>query len=137
VGRRAEFASFASFTGDDVPDPQAVETFERSRLTRVIDAELLALYRRLLALRRELPRGDATDVAFDEDARWLRVGRGDFTLLASFADEAQAISAVGDVVVATSPECSVDDGVVSLPGTSGVVLTAAARAAPPARRRTP
>ena len=31
-GRRKEFASFARFAGDAVPDPQALETFARSRL---------------------------------------------------------------------------------------------------------
>jgi maltooligosyltrehalose trehalohydrolase len=31
-GRRKEFAAWASFSGEDVPDPQAVETFERSKL---------------------------------------------------------------------------------------------------------
>lgn len=31
-GRRAEFASFAAFSGEEVPDPVAPETFEASRL---------------------------------------------------------------------------------------------------------
>ena len=33
-GRRKEFADFAAFAGEEVPDPQAPETFERSKLTR-------------------------------------------------------------------------------------------------------
>ena len=33
-GRRREFARFAAFAGEDVPDPQDVETFERSKLDR-------------------------------------------------------------------------------------------------------
>ena len=33
-GRRREFAAFAAFAGEEVPDPQAPETFERSKLTR-------------------------------------------------------------------------------------------------------
>ncbi|WP_052667793.1 malto-oligosyltrehalose trehalohydrolase [Nitriliruptor alkaliphilus] len=57
-GRRREFAYFADQR--EPPDPQATETFERSKLdwSRREDGEhatLLALYRHLLALRRELP----------------------------------------------------------------------------------
>ncbi len=33
-GRRREFAGFAGFAAEDVPDPQAIETFERSKLDR-------------------------------------------------------------------------------------------------------
>ena len=31
-GRRREFASFTRFSGEDIPDPNAVETFERSKV---------------------------------------------------------------------------------------------------------
>jgi maltooligosyltrehalose trehalohydrolase len=56
-GRRNEFEGFA---WDDVPDPQDAATFERSKLdwsepTRRVHAELLAWYRRLIALRRTTP----------------------------------------------------------------------------------
>ena len=44
-GRREEFASFAAFAGEDVPDPQALETFQRSKLTRVADPEIADVYR--------------------------------------------------------------------------------------------
>jgi maltooligosyltrehalose trehalohydrolase len=30
-GRRREFEGFAAFAGEDVPDPQAEQTFERSK----------------------------------------------------------------------------------------------------------
>lgn len=57
-GRREEFAAFG--WKDDVPDPQDVETFLRSKLDRRrISAEpharLLALYRQLIRLRKRLP----------------------------------------------------------------------------------
>ncbi len=80
-GRRREFAGFAGFAADDVPDPQALETFERSKLDRsVADEELRAFYRELIALRRELPR--AADVVVDD--RVLRVRRGSVELVADF-----------------------------------------------------
>ena len=51
-GRRREFARFAAFAREDVPDPQARATFERSKLhPESGDAELRAFYRALLALR--------------------------------------------------------------------------------------
>ena len=56
-GRRREFAAFAAFSGEEVPDPQAFETFERSKLTRAADPELAQLYRDLLRVRRELRSG--------------------------------------------------------------------------------
>jgi maltooligosyltrehalose trehalohydrolase len=60
AGRREEFRAFASFAGQDVPDPQARATFERSRLRwderfEVGHAQVLALYRELLTLRRSHP----------------------------------------------------------------------------------
>jgi len=58
-GRRKEFASFAAFSDparrERIPDPNAAETFERSRPKPDAErgAERHALYQRLLALRRE------------------------------------------------------------------------------------
>lgn len=59
-GRRREFASFKGFAGEQVPDPQALETFERSRLDwgephQPSHAGVLTLYRELLALRATEP----------------------------------------------------------------------------------
>lgn len=78
-GRKQEFAAFSSFSGEDVPDPQAVETFLRSKLS---DREPDPLYRELLALRRELPR--ELEVEVDEDANVLRLRRGGVELVADF-----------------------------------------------------
>ena len=59
-GRRAEFAGFEGFADpalrDRIPDPQALSTFERSRLdwserARPPHAHVLDVYRRMLALR--------------------------------------------------------------------------------------
>jgi maltooligosyltrehalose trehalohydrolase len=59
-GRRKEFAGFTKFAGEEVPDPQARETFERSRLDwsearRPMHAGVLTLYQELLALRATEP----------------------------------------------------------------------------------
>jgi len=82
-GRRREFARFSSFASDDLPDPQARETFERSRLQRERgDAELCAFYADLIRLRAELPLEIETEV--DERRRKLRVRRGGYELVADF-----------------------------------------------------
>jgi maltooligosyltrehalose trehalohydrolase len=78
-GRRREFQDFASFAGEEVPDPEAVGTFLRSKLSR---HEPDPFYRDLLALHRELPR--ALTAEADEDARVLRLRRGDAELVADF-----------------------------------------------------
>ena len=77
----------AGFHGE-VPDPQDVESFERSRLS---PREPEQLYLDLLRLRRELPR--ELDVAYDEDARTLTLRRGRATLHADFARELVSLDA--------------------------------------------
>jgi maltooligosyltrehalose trehalohydrolase len=80
-GRRREFADFAAFSGRETPDPQAPETFERSKLDPGGgDVELRAFYGELLALRRELPREVSTAVADGV----LTVRRGGVELVADF-----------------------------------------------------
>ena len=80
-GRRREFAGFAGFSADDVPDPQARSTFEASKLDRSQpDEELRAFYRELLDLRRELPR----EIEVEVDGSQLRVRRGNVELHADF-----------------------------------------------------
>jgi len=125
TGRREEFAAFASFAAEDVPDPQAVETFEASRLTRVEDPEIAGLYRALLALRRELPPGDVDDVASGGPVAgpWLRVRRGRFELACNFADTPQSVAVAGrSIAVATSTAAQVREGTVWLPAKSGAVV---------------
>ena len=49
-GRRKEFASFTRFSGEDIPDPNAVETFEHSKVPADGDD---SFHRRLLQVRRD------------------------------------------------------------------------------------
>ena len=84
-GRKREFARFAAFAGEDVPDPQDPATFARSKLDRSsADEDLRAFYKRLLTLRRELQR--EVEVEADEQARTLTVRRGRAELRADFAN---------------------------------------------------
>ncbi len=59
-GRKAEFAAFQDVYGQEAPDPQAVETFERSRLNweKRYDGKnrmLWLFYQKLLKMRTEIP----------------------------------------------------------------------------------
>lgn len=84
-GRQREYADFA--IADDFHDPQLREAFERSRITWTLadqpgHREIRRLYSDLIALRKKWPclgncRKDLTNVCVDEDARWLRMERGD------------------------------------------------------------
>ena len=123
-GRRREFAAFTTFAAEQVPDPQDPQTFERSTLTREGDPALRDLYARLLRARRQLPRGPVDDVRFDEEARWLRVRRGDFQLLMNFADHAQVVPGTGrQLVLATAGEAELGpEGTVTLPALSGALV---------------
>jgi len=124
-GRRREFAAFADFAGEQVPDPQDPATFERSKLTRVRDEGLAWLYARLLAVRGQLP-DDEVVTDFDEAARWLTVDRGPFRLACNFAGEQRAVpltSGHAEIVLATSEDGTrLGDGVVILPPRSGALV---------------
>src|SRR5919202_4797229 len=62
-GRKKEFAAFTSFSGEEVPDPQAEETFLRSKLDPAGgDPEHRAYYEKLLRLRRELADAPVADL---------------------------------------------------------------------------
>ncbi len=82
-GRRAEFAHFKGFQGEEVPDPQAVGTFQASKLKweeaeQGEHGQTLALYKELLGLRRNLPafrerrRANFKAACVDRDAFAMR-----------------------------------------------------------------
>jgi maltooligosyltrehalose trehalohydrolase len=106
-GRREEHRSMGLA---DPPDPQDEATFEASKIdwTRVTEpghAEMLRLYRDLIALRKSHPalsngRKDLLQVSSSEAPRWLVVARGDeggdaVTILVNFEDSPQRIPFCG------------------------------------------
>jgi maltooligosyltrehalose trehalohydrolase len=121
-GRLREFAAFARFE-DQVPDPQDVATFERSKLTRRRDPALAGLYAQLLSARRRLPPGDADAIEFDEQSRWLRLRRGGFEILCNFAEEPRRVPCAGtSVELFTHQPPRPSDGHAELPPLSGAVI---------------
>lgn len=100
AGRKKEFARFG-WDPSDIPDPQAQETYERSKLkwderNTGPHAEMLEWYRKLIALRRSTPDlldGDlsAVRVRCSESGQWLVMDRGCCTVAFSLAKEAVAV----------------------------------------------
>ncbi len=137
-GRIAEFERMG-WDRSVVPDPQDPATFHRSKLewaeARDGDhARLLALYRRLAALRRELsdltdPHIGATAVRVSHvdgppDRRAYEIRRGGARVLVNLTDDAVAFEAPHDAVVeiATSPASRDAEGRLVLEPDSAVVL---------------
>jgi maltooligosyltrehalose trehalohydrolase len=84
-GRKREFAAFG-WPPELVPDPESMETFQRSKLrwdeiAEGKHAEMLEWCRTLIAFRRGSPSLNDPDprhihVRFDEEAKWLMMDRG-------------------------------------------------------------
>ncbi|BBY88731.1 malto-oligosyltrehalose trehalohydrolase [Mycolicibacterium tokaiense] len=121
-GRKAEFASHG-WDADDIPDPQDVATFERSKLEWAEvgsgeHAAMFELYRDLIALRKREP--DLADfwldhlaVEFDEDARWIVLRRGGLDIACNLGENAVAVPVTGEVLLAWGdPEIGADSTVL-------------------------
>jgi maltooligosyltrehalose trehalohydrolase len=122
-GRRREFARFADFAGEDVPDPQDPATFERSKLSRDGDPALRELYAALLRLRRAIGPGEAHTVC-DEDARWLRMRRNGHEIVCNFSPQPASVPVEtgADVVLTTHDGTQLDGHSILLPALAGAVL---------------
>ncbi|HEV7886297.1 MAG TPA: DUF3459 domain-containing protein, partial [Acidimicrobiales bacterium] len=132
-GRRREFASFG-WAPEDVPDPQAVETFERSRLRwdevgSAPHAEVLEWHRALIGLRRSVPaltdgRMEDVRVLVEDGAGWLVMQRGPVTVAANVGAVPVTLPAVGSVLLSSEAGVRLADGMLTLPADSVAVLLA-------------
>jgi maltooligosyltrehalose trehalohydrolase len=130
-GRLAEFAEHGWDTSQmiDPQDPKAYESaiLDWSEPVLPTHADVLDLYRRLLALRAaepDLRDGRLTEirVEFDEDARWVVVHRGRFRVAANLGTDGQQLAVPGsEVVLATGP-ATLHDGALRLAGQSAAVV---------------
>ena len=134
TGRIKEFANHGWDIGE-VVNPQDPAAFMGAKLRwserdEPEHADMLALYRRLLRLRREHPdladpRLSLVTVDFDEDAQWVIVHRGAFRVLANLADQAQLLPcASGDVLFSTEPGLYADGRQITLPARSACIIGA-------------
>jgi maltooligosyltrehalose trehalohydrolase len=124
-GRRREFSAW-DWTGKDVPDPQASETFYRSKLRwsevdEPFHQEMLEWHRSLIELRRTIPRGTPVQIQFDEAARWLTLRRGTLLVIFNFAATTQPIP-----LPAAEWDPQLPGDPIQFPAGSTTILTAAA-----------
>lgn len=133
-GRRKEFAAFG-WDPAEVPDPQDVRTFERSRLDwqereQAPHRELLDWYRSLTRLRRTLPalaagRLEQVRTHHDETARWLVLDRGGAVIACNFAAEDRRVplpEGRWDVALGSVGAPRPEDGAIALPAECAVIL---------------
>jgi len=134
TGRRREFAAHG-WASADVPDPQDPATFERSKLdwdelAKPGHAEILALYKRLIALRRQY--SDLSDPWLSQVEVWhgdnfVVIRRGRCVVAANLAPAPQTVSlrsVPSKVLLATSPGVVLQRDRVELPAESAVVVAA-------------
>ncbi len=134
-GRRREFAAFA-WDPEEIPDPQAEETFLRSKLDweemqRDTHSEMLDWHRSLIALRRRIPALrdggiERTTVQFDEEARRLIMKRGPVMVVCNLSETGRHIPCPDlhgmKIVLASEPGISPEAGGIRMPGHAVAVL---------------
>jgi maltooligosyltrehalose trehalohydrolase len=145
-GRRREFREFGAFASaelrDSIPDPQAVSTFERSKLRleeRETQADMYALYRDLIALRHNGPALAGSDrlrteaIALTAELISVRRWSGDdeLLLLANFGPETSTVLEDGWSIALTTQDVRYGgseeplrwaDGVATIPARTAMVL---------------
>jgi maltooligosyltrehalose trehalohydrolase len=131
-GRRAEFAAFG-WRPEEVPDPQALETFSRAKLNwDEIDHEphktLLDWYRRLIALRKgtpDLADGDLSrvEVQFDDSQQWLTLTRRSVAVACNLAGDGQSVPLPfdGTLLLASDHHIRLNGTIAELPPESVVI----------------
>ena len=130
AGRITEF-EMMGWDADEVPDPQDVETFRRSRLdwdelATERHAVVLDCYRTLGRLRRELPQ--LTDPSFSSvecsvDGRLFTMRRGDLLVVVNTGDEVVTLEAgEREVLFETPSGVSLAAGRLTVPGNAGTLL---------------
>ena len=134
-GRKREFAAFG-WAPDEIPDPQAIETFERSKLNwdelaQEPHGEILVWHRDLIRLRARYPelcdgRMDLVGVSFDETAPWLKLTRGRVTVACNLSAAEQSLTiesgASCRIAMASDPRIAVRESRVDLPPDSVAIL---------------
>ena len=136
-GRRHEFSAFG-WDPASIPDPQAMETFEQSRLrwdevAETGHAHLLEWYRALIGLRREQPslRDGAyrnVQVALDEELKQLTICRGTLVIACNLDRTRTTIAVPGvrRLLLASDAGVQLLDHSLCLPPDSVAVLEKAA-----------
>jgi maltooligosyltrehalose trehalohydrolase len=133
-GRRGEFAAFG-WNPDDIPDPENVETFRRSKLKwdelyQEGHREMLDWYRRLIQLRHGSPslndgQPGQTKVTFSEEKKWLVLERGEVRVMCNLATEPAKLDNPGrlPLLLASSAGIEAAGDKVLLPANTLAILS--------------
>ncbi|HEY7319593.1 MAG TPA: malto-oligosyltrehalose trehalohydrolase [Candidatus Binatia bacterium] len=136
-GRRREFAAFG-WNPEEIPDPQSMTTFERSKLNWSESAKephlsLLAWHRRLIELRREIPAlsdgcFEKVGASFDETAKWFVLERGPIVVTCNLNQTTQrvplSIEPASRVLLASEDRVRLSQNAIELPPDSVAILSA-------------
>ena len=136
-GRKREFAAFG-WAPESIPNPEARETFERSKLKwdeadRGDHAEMLEWYRELIGLRRRTPSLYAaepgqTSVTYDEQGKTISMVRGSVALYCNLGEREWSFGLPREAKVLLSSRgiVAVEGAKLALaPDTAVVIATAA------------
>jgi maltooligosyltrehalose trehalohydrolase len=136
-GRKREFVSFG-WKADEIPDPQALDSFVKSKLDwneKACDPHraLLEWHRELIRLRKGHPdfndsRLDQLTIEFDEQARWLMLIRGSSLVVCNFSAEPQQIAVPAGIerrciVMVSDDTVRQSGGTLSMPAESVAILS--------------
>ena len=136
-GRKKELLA-AGWKLEDIPDPQAPESFTRSKLNwQELDREphkgILQWHRDLIRLRKrysDLNDGnlEKVKVDFDEQARWLLMTRGSIGVAYNFAAESRRIALDGvakpQIILQSNSAIRPGQNCIDLPGESVAIVRA-------------
>ena len=136
-GRKREFAPFG-WALESIPNPEARETFERSKLKwdemyHGEHAEMLEWYRELIRLRRRTPSLNAaepgqTSVSYDEQGKTVSMVRGSVALYCNLGEREWSfgLPSDGKVILSSRGVVALQEGDLALePDTAVVIATAA------------
>ena len=133
-GRKNEFAAFG-WNPDDIPDPQDEQTFLRSKLNwsevdSDVHADMLDWYRRLIAVRKQLPaltdgRLDQVDACYSETDCWFVLTRGPVQVACNLSRMMRPVPVNADVeqVLSSDPSCRLINGSLEMPPESVSIVT--------------
>jgi maltooligosyltrehalose trehalohydrolase len=136
-GRRREFTAFG-WNPEEIPDPQAVETFAKSKLDwserdKEAHGSLLAWHRKLIKLRREIPalsdgRLNQGRVSFDETTKWFVVKRDAVVIACNLSHRKERVPVEIEpgsaLLLASDDKVQLVEDTVELPPDSLAVLSA-------------
>jgi maltooligosyltrehalose trehalohydrolase len=133
-GRKKEFAAFG-WKPSDIPDPQSLESFQRSKLdwderSKPSHAAMLDWYRTLIAFRHanhDLTNPDLTlvHVRFSEEEKWLVMERGSVTVAFSLAQDPVQLQVRpgSSIALRSATDIDLNGSALTLPPDSVALLT--------------